>query len=96
MRLNTREKEVIVTSVRLTDPDAKIFLFGSRADENKKGGDIDLLIQSKIIGFKEKQIIRLAIQKALGEQKIDLVICPDLETSTDPFVCLIKEKAIQI
>ncbi len=58
---------------------AKVYLFGSRTDDTKKGGDIDLLIQ-----LNEEQTARdIMLKKAaflsklemrLGEQKIDLLI----------------------
>ena len=54
-------------------PESKVFLFGSRTDDNKRGGDIDLLILSndKIsIDQKLKFICKFYIQ--FGEQKIDV------------------------
>lgn len=46
MRLTTQQKTIIKrVALELCSADASIFLFGSRLDDNKKGGDIDLLIQ---------------------------------------------------
>ncbi|MCG2746192.1 MAG: nucleotidyltransferase domain-containing protein [Desulfobulbaceae bacterium] len=44
MRLCNLEKESIIKAVKSIDPDSRIYLFGSRIDDNRKGGDIDLLI----------------------------------------------------
>jgi predicted nucleotidyltransferase len=50
-------------------------LYGSRADDSKKGGDIDLLILTE--GSHDRSIqykIMASLYKALGERKIDLLI----------------------
>jgi uncharacterized protein len=56
--------------------DVKIYLFGSRTDNNKRGGDIDLYIETglkkNIVQKKIKMLGKL--QEILGEQKIDIVI----------------------
>jgi len=43
MRITVNEKHVIIDAVKNIDPDARLWLFGSRADDSKKGGDIDIL-----------------------------------------------------
>ena len=42
MRLNEYEKNTILEAGKAVDPDARIYLFGSRIDDKKKGGDIDI------------------------------------------------------
>lgn len=77
MRLN---KKYIETIKRLTKnyfgPDSKIYLFGSRADDNKKGGDIDLYIETNHDGdvFDTKIKLLVELKKIIGEQKIDIVV----------------------
>jgi len=77
MRLKKDEIEIIKeTTKKIFGNDAKVYLFGSRVDDNKKGGDIDLYIETNlkenIIERKLKLIDEL--HKHLGEQKIDIVI----------------------
>lgn len=81
-RITEKEKEAILTSILIIDPNANVWLFGSRADDSKRGGDIDILIESQRIGFKEKQQIRLRIQDLIGDQKIDLLIVNNVKNST--------------
>lgn len=82
MRLTGFQKKSIVDVIeRQFGPDVEIYLFGSRADDSKKGGDIDLLVDlhrdSENI---EKNKIRAitGIQFAIGDQKIDLIVTPDI------------------
>ena len=56
---------------------AKIWLFGSRTDPSKKGGDIDLFVDIDTELEEESSWRRLMIRKIhekIGERRIDLVI----------------------
>jgi predicted nucleotidyltransferase len=77
MRITEYEKNAIVEAVRNIDPGAKIWLFGSRTDDSKKGGDIDIGILSVKLGVMEEISIRQNICDKIGEQKIDLVVSKD-------------------
>ena len=66
-------------------------IFGSRIDNKKKGGDIDLLIISKKISNKDKIKIKLNLFKNMDEQKIDIVIADD---TTQPFVRIVLKESI--
>lgn len=81
MRLTEFEAAAIKESIHKFDPGAKIYLFGSRADDTKKGGDIDLLVISKTITKSERRKIKLNIYDKIGEQKIDMVIAPGITTA---------------
>ena len=93
MRLSDKERSTIKEAVAEIDPLAKIFLFGSRTDDSKKGGDIDLLIMSDILGRAEKRKIRFKLCDTLGEQKIDLLVARNL---SDPFVRMAKKRGIEL
>jgi predicted nucleotidyltransferase len=58
-----------------------VWLFGSRVDDAKKGGDIDLLVcpQSHTAaegeqGFMQKIKMLTLLERHLGERKVDLVV----------------------
>jgi predicted nucleotidyltransferase len=55
---------------------AKVYLFGSRVDDYKKGGDIDIYIETDISeGIFDKKIqMRFELEKKLGQRKIDIVV----------------------
>lgn len=74
MRLSQFQIESIRNSVKNNLSDYELRLFGSRVDDNKKGGDIDILLltNEKIESAKKRKILR-EIKNLIGEQKIDLV-----------------------
>jgi predicted nucleotidyltransferase len=94
IRLFKREIEIIKKTVREFDPEAEIYLFGSRASLAKRGGDIDLLVLSDRISWKERRAIRVELLLSLGDRKIDLIVEP--KTSTEPLVRLAKEEGMRI
>lgn len=74
MRLTSAETTVIKTILSHIDPSGEIYLFGSRADDNRKGGDIDIFFQaSKYIDFKEKLLLQHRLTAGC-DTKVDLVI----------------------
>jgi uncharacterized protein len=74
MRLSNEEIKVIKSVIEEFDPKAEVKLYGSRVDDAKKGGDIDLLIISNKITFSEKLSILIKLKENIGDQKIDLLI----------------------
>ena len=93
MRLSDSEKKVVVDAIRAQDSSASVWLFGSRTDNGKRGGDIDLAILSSRIGRIERMRIKRFVVDALGEQKIDVVVSSD---GSDPFFRLALEKGVRI
>ncbi len=87
MRLTPNEISVIKKNILNFDADAKIYLFGSRVNDNEKGGDIDILVISEKIGFIEKIKIKTGIFNEMEEQKLDLVVKKDFN---DVFVQMIE------
>ena len=81
MRLKQFEIKAIKEAVKQYDKNAQVFLYGSRVDDNKKGGDIDLLILSGKIKNNEIRKIRLKIFDIIGEQKIDIISSAGLNST---------------
>jgi len=94
MRLKPEEVRAIKTTIHNLDQEANVFLFGSRADDSKRGGDIDLLVLSaRLSGGDAKRAIKKELYKLIGEQKIDIVIAAD---TTDPFVQLALKTGVKL
>ena len=94
MRISEIEKTTIVNAILEKDKNAQIFLFGSRTDDFKKGGDIDILVQSDEIGLLEIVKIKNTILKRIPQQKIDLLISKSNETTH--FVDFISNQLISL
>lgn len=79
MRLTKQEINAIQSSFEEVFKSGKIYLFGSRIDERKKGGDIDLYIDSDTTENLNKKKIDflLSLKQKIGEQKIDVVLSRD-------------------
>jgi predicted nucleotidyltransferase len=79
MRLRQEQAEIIRRAVHeVFGPGTEVLLFGSRVDDSKRGGDIDLLIRPDAAFAEEllRKKIRLLgkLEHDLGERKIDIVI----------------------
>jgi len=74
VRLSTFEVNIIKNTILKYIEDAKILLFGSRVYDNKKGGDIDLLVEtSHNISLKEKINILTQLEMQGIQRKVDLL-----------------------
>lgn len=82
MRITEEQRTEITRAISKQDPHAIVYLFGSRSNDNARGGDLDLLVLSETIRISERLDILAELHRKLGEQKIDLVVYPDL---TSPF-----------
>ena len=75
MRLSSKEVEIIKENTKKIFGNSKIILFGSRIDDNKKGGDIDLYIIPK---NKENLFVKKLRLKSILEdllfKPVDIVV----------------------
>ncbi|MEQ9467755.1 MAG: nucleotidyltransferase domain-containing protein [Ekhidna sp.] len=60
--------------IQKIDPKAELYLFGSRTDLQKKGGDIDFLVLSAgKLPLEALRELKYSFWRQFGEQKVDLV-----------------------
>ena len=79
MRLTPEQIAIIRSAAtEVFGSDARVWLFGSRVDDAKRGGDIDLLIEAvqlpAVESFMRKVRFLGKLEDGLGERKIDVVI----------------------
>ncbi len=81
MRLSWFEiKNILAIKSRVFGSGVKVYLFGSRIDDNEKGGDIDLFIEyDGADKFEKKIALLLQLQDVIGEQKIDIVFSSSVD-----------------
>ena len=93
MRLSDRIQKLIVDGIRKSFGDTEIYLFGSRTDESKKGGDIDIALvldinknefRQKKIQFKKYLFQKgydLKIDLLQWNKNIDILLQKEIETN---------------
>lgn len=101
MRLSDKEKKIICEAfLRHFSKNDHLWLFGSRANDTKRGGDIDLYVET------EEKDAKTAIDKklsfvndlwiALGEQKIDVILNLIYDNFSLPIYQEAKTKGIRL
>jgi len=77
---------------------ARVILFGSRVDDAKKGGDIDLLFETdQQVSNRATTIgsIYVALIRQLGDRKIDILL-KDSATPLAPVLDMARQTGIQL
>ena len=92
MRLTEQTIVILKKSILKYVNDAKIILFGSRVDDNKKGGDIDILVDTKENVNLQTQIKILVECEIAGiERKIDMIFKTPYSKEQPIFKTAMKE-----
>jgi predicted nucleotidyltransferase len=93
MRLTAADRAVIKEEARTRAPSATVYLFGSRANDRARGGDIDLLIFPFKMDLEDRIRFKVALADRLGDQRIDLVVS---DNPNDPFVRLARQSGVAL
>lgn len=100
MRLRPEEKEAIAQAAReVFAPGTAVLLFGSRTDDRRRGGDVDLLIETpapmppaELVARRTRFVARL--YRSLDEQRIDTVITTRGEPDARPVVVAARKTGV--
>ena len=94
MRLDAEKTSALEYALNLVTDE--VYLFGSRLDPAKKGGDIDLLVFSKQDSFQLSQQITLRFFEKC-EEKIDVVVMDPnrLTDEQQAFLNLIEKQRLK-
>jgi len=86
VRISKTMSDTIVKYVNMSFGDSNIYLFGSRVDDSKVGGDIDIAVEnsdSRLAFRKKKAVFFTMMYKHGFDIKIDLV---QYEKSSDKLI----------
>jgi predicted nucleotidyltransferase len=96
MRLSPEQTHIILTMVsEQVGTDARVVLYGSRTDDTRRGGDIDLLIESPCPpNLKQRARLKLALEDAL-RLPVD-IIAKATSAAATPFQAIALDNGIPI
>lgn len=94
MRLSTQEILLLKNTLKKLSNSAQLYLFGSRVDDSKRGGDIDLIVVDQNLTSKDLRKLRIDFYESFGEQKIDILL--DDGSFSDPFHQIAKQGAVKL
>lgn len=96
MRLDSSAIAPLLRAVReVFGANAEVWLFGSRTDDAKRGGDIDLYIETDIDHdiVEHRSTLLRQLEKIFGDQKIDLAVRPRNRTP-HPLHVIAREQGV--
>lgn len=100
MRLHEVQHQAIKAIVAdIVGAESRIWLFGSRVDDTKRGGDIDLLIETdSIIPNRVDVLCKLEgrFAKVLGDRKIDILLKDARPSHDAPIYLVAKVKGVPL
>lgn len=96
MRISPEKIATIIQTTRsVAGQNAEVWLFGSRLDDARKGGDIDLLIESApVAGLMERARIKNRLEQKLQLPVDVLATRPGAKDS--PFVSIARAHAVRL
>lgn len=83
MRINIAQRQSILRETRQSfGEDARVWLFGSRADDARRGGDVDLYVETNQSHQVTAELLcKIAIEESL-DLHVDLVVNDHTDSKT--------------
>ena len=96
MRLSLDQIQTITRTVsRLADGTAEVFLFGSRLDDQARGGDVDLFVESGApLTLLERAQLKLELESVLN-LPVDIV-AQARNAAPTPFQRIARSRAVKL
>lgn len=96
MRITPEQVAIIIQTTRsFVGQDASVWLYGSRLDDTRRGGDVDLLIESApAAGFLERARIKNRLEQVL-QLPVDLM-ATSLGAQESPFIVIARANAVKL
>lgn len=95
MRLTTAEITAIREEIGRLDTQAEVYLYGSRMDDTARGGDVDLLVVSDTLSFRDVLRLRTGILDRIGWQQLDLVV-RRRDQLDEPLAAMAQETGVKL
>lgn len=95
MRLPADAVQTIREEIGRLDPKAEVYLYGSRVDDTARGGDIDLLVVSDRLSFRDVLRLRIRILDRIGWQQLDLVV-RRRDQLAEPLAVMAREAGVRL
>lgn len=94
MRLSPEQLEIITkTTSSVAGGSARVSLFGSRLDDSRSGGDVDLLVEATpAIGLLKRAKIKLLLEQRLN-LPVD-VTAATMGEENNPFVAIARARSL--
>jgi predicted nucleotidyltransferase len=102
MRLSDFEKQAIAAAARSELPQgARVSLFGSRLDDARRGGDLDLLVElpagcSADAAVRLRSRLAARLHRDIDERRIDMVLCTLGEPDPRAIVAVARRDALEL
>ncbi len=79
MRITDEQRYAVVEEIRRTfGTRSRIWLFGSRADDHARGGDVDLYVEAEMLPRAGRALEKLdavvALERIFDDQSVDLIV----------------------
>lgn len=101
MRLTLAQIDAIKSTAQaVLGEGAQVHLFGSRVDDAKRGGDIDLYISGTHMNLQAQIEAKLKLlvnlKQRLGDQRIDIVFAPVGDQALQPIQRMAAQSAMRL
>jgi uncharacterized protein len=94
MRLSVNQQQNILHTYQNFGAATKVWLFGSRVDDSRRGGDVDLYVETSNVGnFLAKLRCKMALEELL-DLSVDLIVRDP--GKDDPIYAIAKKKGVQL
>ena len=102
MRLSADERAAVeLAAHRFLPAGSRVCLFGSRTDDARRGGDIDLLVElpevrsaADMVAFRNQFTAHL--YRLLGERRIDVLVAVPQLSGAQPVIASARQQAIEL
>jgi uncharacterized protein len=102
MRLTEAERrDIALAAASVLPPGTRVSLFGSRVDDARRGGDVDLLVEMPAPASPD-ELVRLRgrltaqLYRRMGERRIDVLMCQRDQPDPRPVVAAARRDGIEL